>query len=300
MFRIILFLALSSSLAFAGPSDLDSRAQAGELLERAATETDLYRRLDFFSSTFLGLPYGKNGPLGEGPGARYDQDPLYRFDTFDCTTLIETVLALARARTVGEFETTLDLIRYEDGDVDYLKRNHFTDLQWIPETIRQGQLSESTHLLAPAGDLKLAQALINFPGWLRAHTLNQIIVPEASTAERQAILEELRERGNEFSVELAQVPYVSIKTILENPSLLDRLPEVTVVNFVRPNWDLTASAGTHLNISHQGFLFRKGMKVILRHASTQGKVEDVSFLEYLEIFRNHPTLKGVHILSIPY
>ncbi len=298
MLKFILLLALASSFALAAPHDRDSRKEAAALLERGESETDLFRRLDFFSRSFLGLPYGKNGPLGEGPDGRYDQDPLYRFDTFDCTTFIETVLALVRARTVEEFETNLDLIRYENGDVDYLKRNHFTDLQWIPETIRQGHLQESTHLIAPSGELKLAQALINFPGWLRAHVLSQIIVPEAPTAERQALLDELHERANDFSIQMAQVPYVSIKTLLNNPEILDRLPAVMVVNFVRPNWDLTASAGTHLNISHQGFVFRKGKKLVLRHASTQGTVEDVSFQDYLEIFRNHATLKGVHFMSI--
>jgi hypothetical protein len=298
MFRIIFFLALASSVAFASNRDPDRRAEANELLERGAPETDLFRRLDLFSRSFVGLPYGKSGPLGEGPGGRYDQDPLYRFDTFDCTTYVETVLALARARDVDEFEEHLDRIRYEDGVVDYLKRNHFTDLQWIPETIRQGYLSELTDLVAPEGELRTAAAQINFPGWLRAHQLPQIVLPRATPEERRDRLSELRERADEFSVRTARVPYVSIRTILDDPGLLDRLPAVTVVNFVRPNWDLTASAGTHLNISHQGFLFRSGKRLILRHASTQGAVEDVRFLEYLEVFRNHATLKGVHFMWI--
>ena len=45
---------------------------------------------------FLGRPYVR-GALGEGPDGRFDKNPLFRFDCFDCLTYVNTVLALALA-----------------------------------------------------------------------------------------------------------------------------------------------------------------------------------------------------------
>ena len=44
----------------------------------------------FTGQSFLGAPY-MNSPLGEDVAP--DSDPLIRFDAFDCTTFVETVLA---------------------------------------------------------------------------------------------------------------------------------------------------------------------------------------------------------------
>jgi len=293
MLKLLLLLTLSVSYSFAG-----SREEAQDILERYKNETSHLIRLERMSREFIGLPYGKGGPLGEGPQGKYDQDPLYRFDTFDCTTYVETIMALALARDVNEFENHLDKIRYKDGVVDYFSRNHFTDLQWIPFNIENGYLSELTHTVGTPAEVKTAEALINYPGWVRSHKIEQIVVPLASSEEKKVILEELKSHADEFQTEIARVPYLEIKRIVARPAILNKIPDGTLVNFVRPNWDLTEAAGTHQNISHQGFLFRIKNVLYLRHASTTGKVEQVPFIEYLKRFQNHPTLKGIHLMKI--
>jgi hypothetical protein len=293
MINFLLLLTLSSTQLFAGP-----REDVEILLNRFQHETELNHRLDQISKNFLGLPYGKNGPLGEGMNGRYDQDPLYRFDTFDCTTYVETMMALALSRDVNEFETFLDEIRYQDGDVHYLKRNHFTDLQWIPFNVQNGYMKEINHLVAPPSEIKIAEALINFPAWLRSHKIEQIIVPEASQEERLSILQELHGEAMNFQTQMARVTYIPISTLVARPALLNKIPTGTVVNFVRPNWDLTTTTGTHQNISHQGFLFYVGKVIYLRHASTAGKVEELPFINYLKRFQNHSTMKGIHLMQV--
>lgn len=293
MMNLLFALLLGVSYAFAGP-----REEAADLIARFASETDQVKRLDKMSKIFVGFPYGKGGPLGEGPDGRYDQDPLYRFDTFDCTTFIETIMAMAISRDVNEFETNLDNIRYIDGDVDYLKRNHFTDLQWIPENVKSGYMSEITHEIVKPANLKIAEAVVNYGGWLRSHKLNQIIVPMASSEEKESLLQELHSMAVNYTPTVARVPYIEINWILNNPAVLNKIPHASIVNFVRPNWDLTEAAGTHQNISHQGFLFRIGKVLYLRHASTSGKVEEVPFLDYLKRFQNHATLKGIHLMKL--
>lgn len=289
---LILFL-LGTSLSFAGP-----REEASAILTRFSSETELAKRLDVISKIFLGLPYGKGGPLGEGPEGKYDQDPLYRFDTFDCTTYVETIMALAISRDVNEFEDHLNKLRYEDGEIDFLKRNHFTDLQWIPFNIENGYLKDITAEVSKPQSVLIAEALINFPGWIKSLKKADLRVPMATEEEKEDLLTELYFEASRFTPVVARVPYISIARILKAPLLLNKIPSGAVANFVRPNWDLTDVAGTHQNISHQGFLFRKGKTLYLRHASTSGEVQELPFIDYLKKFKNHPTLKGIHLMKI--
>lgn len=291
MIKLILCL-LFSITAFATPEE------AKKLLEKFEGHDRTPTRLELFSREFLGLPYGAGGPLGEGEQGRYDQDPLYRFDTFDCTTYVETIVSLALTRDVRSFEEMMDKIRYEDGQVDYLKRNHFPSLQWIPFNVENGLLSEINHLILPIKEQKVAEALINLPGWLKAIKLEEIKVPLATLEQRQLLLEELRSQHTNFSPIIARLNYLPISTLVERPSLLNRIPHGSIINFVRPNWDLTDVIGTHMNVSHQGFVFRKKEGVFLRHASTTGKVKEELLLDYLKKFENHPTMKGIHLMKV--
>lgn len=294
MMKLFFALFLVSTFVFAGP-----REEAETILERGSQISGVPARLDAFSKMFLGLPYGDGGPLGEGPDGRYDQDPLYRFDTFDCTTYVETIVSLALSREAREFELAMNNIRYENGEVDYLKRSHFTDLWWIPRNIANGLLTDITKSIA-GPQLLIARANINLPGWLKKISLPEIRVPEATTAERNALLEELRSMHRFYTVEVAEVPYVSINWILKNPSWIRKIPNAAIVNFVRPNWDLTEQYGSHQNISHQAFLFWKGNVLYQRHASTSNPKEvfELPFLEYIRKFENHATLKGVHFMVV--
>ncbi len=293
MTKFFILWLLSSTLLFAGP-----REEAQSILNQFENESSTIARLDLISRTFIGLPYGKNGPLGEGPEGRYDQDPLYRFDTFDCTTYVETMMALALSRTVDEFEVSLNNIRYENGEIDYLKRNHFTDLQWIPFNIQNGLMKEINHLVVPAPRIKMAEALINFSGWMKSIKVDQLVVPMASMEEKKLLIEELNLLSANYPSQIAKVPYIEINYLVANPLLLNKIPTGSIVNFVRPNWDLTEAAGTHQNISHQGFLFRRGKILFLRHASTTGSVQENHFIDYLKKFQNHATLKGVHLMGM--
>ncbi len=292
--KLILITLMLTSHVFAGP-----REEAQNYLDRGANVSGVVNRMDAFSKLFIGRPYGVGGPLGEGPEGRYDQDPLYRFDTFDCTTYVETIVSLAHSRSVDEFEAAMNNIRYENGDVDYLKRSHFTDLWWIPRNIQSGLLTDITHDLGERQVL-VARAVINLPGWLKKIHPEEIRVPNASQEERNSLLAELRGMHVNYISEIAEVPYVSINWILKNPSFVNKIPHGTVVNFVRPNWDLTHEYGSHQNISHQAFLFRKGNVLFLRHASTSNPqtVFELPFLDYIKKFENHATLKGVHFMRV--
>ncbi len=294
MKKFILFFLISLPV-FASP-----REQAENLLSKLDSELSTDIRMDLFSQNFIGLPYGDGGPLGEGENGRYDQDPLYRFDTFDCTTFVETTVSLALSRDVDEFENKMDEIRYESSQVDYLKRNHFPSLQWIPNNIKNGLLKEINHLILPSSETKTAEAVIDLPGWLKKIKINEIKVPEATQLERESLLEELRSYASQYTPIVARLNYLPIATLVTKPQVLKLIPNGAIVSFVRPNWDLTDAIGTHMNVSHQGIIFQKKNGTYLRHASSSSekRVMEVPLYDYLKKFENHPTLKGIHLMQV--
>jgi hypothetical protein len=294
MKKFILFFLISLSV-FASP-----REEAKTLLSKLDTELSIDIRMDLFSQKFIGLPYGDGGPLGEGENGRYDQDPLYRFDTFDCTTFVETTVSLALSRDVDEFENKMDEIRYENSQVDYLTRNHFPSLQWIPNNIKNGLLKEINHLILPSSETKTAEAVIDLPGWLKKIKINEIKVPAATQMERESLLEELRSYASQYTPIVARLNYLPVATLVAKPQVLKLIPNGAIVSFVRPNWDLTDAIGTHMNVSHQGIIFQKKNGTYLRHASSSSekRVMEVPLFDYLKKFENHPTLKGIHLMQV--
>jgi len=99
---------------------------------------------------FLGAPY-REGTL-EGP----DREKLIvNLHAFDCTTFVETVLALVRCAASGklrapEFRRNLQYIRYRGGKIDgYASRLHyFTD--WLADNQKKKTLKDISRLLGGA------------------------------------------------------------------------------------------------------------------------------------------------------
>jgi hypothetical protein len=110
------------------------------VLNLVSKEAGLDRRNDKISEYFIGRPYIQN-PLGGGP----DEPEVFRASlaAFDCVTYIETVLALARSRTVDQFLDTLRLIRYEGGEIAWVRRNHYM-VDWIRCNRRAGFIENLT------------------------------------------------------------------------------------------------------------------------------------------------------------
>ncbi len=87
-------------------------------------------RIRYFSKVLLEKKYKLN-PLGEGAGGKFDQDPLFRFDSFDCTTFVETILALTISKRAGDFQKNMSKIRYKNDLPSFSQRNHFPQLDWM-------------------------------------------------------------------------------------------------------------------------------------------------------------------------
>lgn len=77
----------------------------------------------------IGQPY-ELYLLGEFPYETYDPDPMYCLSKSDCVTFCEHMYAMAFSRDWASFFQTLQKLRYRDGQVSILTRNHETLCDW--------------------------------------------------------------------------------------------------------------------------------------------------------------------------
>ncbi|WP_019215081.1 N-acetylmuramoyl-L-alanine amidase-like domain-containing protein [Legionella tunisiensis] len=268
-------------------------------------KSDMTSRLDTISAQFLGKPYVL-GALGEGSHARFDQEPRYRTDAFDCETYVTTVLALALANDTKGFKQCLSKLRYHNnGQVSYITRNHFTELDWNLNNQRQGFVKDITESFLDKNKVpvaKIAKALIDKPSWYQHFTLATIRLQSQDKEEQTKRLAELKSRGSKLPRTNAELPYIPLTSLFNakgepNQYLFAQIPDGAIIEIVRPNWNLREQIGTNLNVSHLGFAFwKKGVLTFRQASSIYNKVVDVSLIDYLkEAHEKSPTIKGINV-----
>lgn len=237
-----------------------------------AGTTALGDRIDLLSKQYLGLPYLVD-PLGEAQG--YDQDPLYRFDGFDCLTYVETVLALAMASSEQEFQSLINKIRYKNAQVDFITRNHFTSVDWIKYNRQKGLISDETRRLFPY-QFKVSKTRIERAAWFKkVHNMDV-----------------------DTRTSLSLLAYLPLDTAIQNPEMLSNIPTGSIITIVRPNWNVKESLGTNLDISHLGFAIWKNEILYFRHASSSAKVvTEEPLLDYLRKMNSIPSIGGINVLE---
>lgn len=203
---------------------------------------------------YMGAKY-VNDPLGEGRAP--DSDPLIRDDAFDCTTFVETVLAH------GDVDT-LNKIRYKNGEIDFINRNHFIETDWLPNNSNIVK-----NVSAQYGQTALRHVVINRAAWLRQmHNIDSDAAVVATDIE--------------------YIPYDNITTLKTDRPM--------IVLFIVGNTGKSDIIGTDLAVVHMGFLMPNGM---LRHASsTAGRVVDVPVSEYIADRRQNKNNLGITLLEI--
>jgi cell wall-associated NlpC family hydrolase len=107
-----------------------------QLLSKAKHDRSAGSRIEFLSRHFLGHSYKPNPLIGSAHKAEVFTASLAGFD---CVTYIETVVALARASNADDFADWLRKLRYEQGRIQWDRRNHYMSL-WIRNNERNGIL----------------------------------------------------------------------------------------------------------------------------------------------------------------
>lgn len=204
---------------------------------------------------YIGAKY-VNDPLGEEMAP--DSDPLIRFDAFDCVTFVETALA-------NGDRDILTKIRYKNGEIGFLTRNHFIESDWIKNNsdIVQDATEKYSDVIAQR------KVTIDKQKWFkRVHNID-VKIPKTT-------------------VTIKYIPYDNIQTISSGKPL--------IVLFIVDNPKIADKIGTDLAVAHMGFLLPDGT---LRHASSHfGRVIDVDFNEYIHERAKNKKNLGITLLEI--
>jgi hypothetical protein len=245
---------------FEPPSSTHIQEEIRRIHQQAAS---LPQRVEAVSKLFLGAPY-KLGPLGEGPDGEFDRDPLIRFDAFDCTTFIETVMALALDSDLDSATRTLQKIRYKDGQIGYATRNHFIEVDWVPNNVRPGYLRDITSDVAGRNAIKVRKTISKRRWYLRK---SRISLGGGFTKDaKQHLVSKLRHLGEQLPDERATLTVLPLNAL---PQALAQIPSGTIANLVHAH---RRDKGTI--VSHQVFLIKKSDGWYVRHAASGKGVED--------------------------
>jgi hypothetical protein len=247
-----------------GPFQPPSATHIQDELRRIHMQAaSLPQRVEAVSALFLGAPY-KLGPLGEGPGGAFDRDPLIRFDAFDCTTFIETVMALALESDLDAATRTLQAIRYKDGQIGYATRNHFIEADWVPNNVRAGYLRDITSNVAGPSAAQVHKT-ISKKRWYRRKT-SASLKGGFSKDERRHLLSKLRNLGARMPDARASLTVLPLKDLRR---ALAKIPSGTIASLVHADRRTRDTL-----VSHQVILIKKSDGWYVRHASYGKAVED--------------------------
>jgi hypothetical protein len=170
---------------------------------------------------------------------------------FDCTTFVETVIALSRTleSDVPLFETfisELRNIRYRNGVVaGYASRIHYTS-DWVYEQEQKGRIKNISALLGGTREEKQ----INFMSTHRQ--AYKQLVDDAALRDIISMEQKINARGGFAYLPKAQIAIAA-----------PLIPHMAMIGFV-----------THINgldISHVGFAYKNGNKLTFFHASSAQK-----------------------------
>jgi cell wall-associated NlpC family hydrolase len=158
------------------------RRRLEQLLSETKDDYCAASRIDVFSRRFLGRPYQPNPLIGSSDTAEVFTASL---DGFDCVTFIETVLALARASNPDDFTGWLRKIRYEQGRIQWKRRNHYMT-RWIRNNMRQGILRP---ISTPAVPMISRERVLNVVPGLAVRRTRLKCIPKAAAPRLQPHLQ---------------------------------------------------------------------------------------------------------------
>ncbi len=213
-------------------------------------EPDLQKRIVHLARKNLGQPY-EIYLLGEYPYELYDPQPLYELSKSDCVVFSEHTFAMALSSNWPEFFHTLMKLRYKDGKISVLSRNHYTVADW--DRSNAWFLKDITRKV----------------GGEKAAPLNQVVRRKAFFKKRYGLETDIPDQK-------VKDWYVPREVILEN---MDRLQAGDFVNVIRGN-ENSQYAG-HVGLITKG---ENGETYFLH--STPPKVKEEPLAQYLEKTKN--------------
>jgi hypothetical protein len=296
MIWLLSALTLMTASSPAHAQTANDTAEIQKLITAESNLSDFDARLNLMTEAFVGRPYLKNGPLGEGLQGVYDQDPLYRTDGFDCTTYVETTISLARSLQTDDFLNQLNHIRYKDGVVDFTLRNHFVEIDWNPNNEAAGILKDITRDLAKKpGQLSESIQTISKRNWYQKMTVSNLQLVQATPDVLAERLNQLRNEGARFEDQVSTLPFLKMNSLNET---LPMINSSAVLNLLRDFKEADGRITSY--VSHQVLLVWKNGKARVRQASSKSsnmKVIDQSLSEFITAQQAGETT-GINVLQV--
>lgn len=212
-----------------------------EVLSRASKITLIQDRLAFLSERFSGVPYQADTLIG---GIDAPENFVVDFTALDCFTFLDYIAAMSISADFEDFKKNLRRIRYRQGQVAFLERNHF------------------------------------FTDWIYSNPdLFRDITKEIGAEAAVSVTKELnrKEDGalyvNGITVNVRELSYLPTEA----------LDETVLSKISTGDYAGVYSYKAGLDVSHVGILIKKKDGVFIRHASSvKKKVLDEPLTGYLD------------------
>ena len=277
MKRIFLLVILLCGIATIYANNQDSIKVEKWLKEATALSKDSCRTLHF-AKQMLGVSY----VAGTLDGNEKEQ-LVVRTDALDCTTFVETVLALCIAdkrgeQTYGSFKKALTDVRYRDGILDgYASRLHYFS-DWIRNNEQMGFVRECT---AETSCSQTKELWLNF---MTTHVDSYLPMKKDSSLVFRMDAIEKAWQGVEVSFIPKNKLHLSPDDLkIENGDIL------TITTNIKG-----------LDVVHVGFAFWKSGQLHLLHASSVAKKVIEDPLSLYDYSWNKKTHTGVRVVRFVY
>lgn len=96
-----------------------------------SVEPDFRKRVVHLARQNIGQPY-ELFLLGEFPYETIDPQPMFSLEKSDCVVFAEHTYAMALSKNWQQFFWTLQRLRYKEGVIGVVSRNHYTEADWNP------------------------------------------------------------------------------------------------------------------------------------------------------------------------
>jgi hypothetical protein len=206
-------------------------------------EPDLRKRIQHLAKKTVGQPYNIF-LLGEYPFEIYDPDPLYSLKESDCVVFSEHMYAMTLAHDWPSFFALLQRIRYKDGEIGMLTRNHYTEADW---DINNSWLIEDITVELAGDKVAHQTSVIDRARFFRKYGIGQDIPKQ--------------------TLEWTYIPYQIL------PEVIDKLQPGDFVNIVRGN-----EGGRY--VGHVGLITRSENGTVNFLHSTSPKVKEQQLMDY--------------------
>ena len=215
-------------------------------------------RLNLATDGFVGATYLLS-PLGEARGI--DPDPRFRVDAFDCTTFVETAIALCQSPDWSVAADVLDKLRYRGEKRTFNERRHFIAASWLGGLQKEGYLKDiTTSIGGPA--TKTITLKLSLGRWKKRRIAKGLKLPQ-----------------DKIPFGTHQLEVIPIQAFKNNRF---NIPSGSLINVVR-----NPVAWAPIIVTHQGLYFvDKNGGAWVRHASPVAKrVIDEPFTNMLRRYR---------------